>query len=840
MDIKNINLIAHGDCTGCGACASICPTNAIRMEYDADGFLFPQIDETKCVHCGKCYTACPTVKSVQHHDVPQSYAAWADDETRLKSSSGGMFTKLAEAVFAENGVVFGAVFTDDFSAVYHTMAENEEQLAPQRSSKYVQSETRDAYRQAKEMLDSGRKVMYTGCPCQIAGLYNYLGKDYDNLLTVDLVCHGANSVKAYHSFLRELTGGGEIESINFRDKKNFEWSTSMAVYMKNGDVKKAIWDHNDWNEAFKGGLVSRENCSHCPYGRKERISDLTLGDCWQVHRINPTYDDRKGTSLVLVNTEKGRQMLDKIREELKLCAEVPLDEVAKYNGQLLFPPLQKPQRQIMLSHMDADGFHTSLQYACGKKFDVGIVGWWFASNYGSSLTYYALGTILNDMGKSVLMIPMSKKDGNPWEAEIKQTVDFISKYFPVGRNRDFGDMVQFNFCDSFMLGSDQMWTPFTMGMVGYSFFLDFVDVKKRKIAFSTSFGHSDFVADPEKLETISDLLKTFTAVSVREKSGVEICRRQFDVEAEQVFDPVFLCSREKYDRLVEKINFPLPKKYLLCYILDPTPEKEAAAREIAEHEGCEILTILDMKQYNEIKNRWNTGTVLPKVTAEQFIYYIKNCHYLLTDSHHGTCFGIIYHRPYAAVANATRGKTRFVTVAEELGLMHRIFDDASDMIGNPAIYEPIDYAMVDQRLAEATSKAYAWLNDALNKPVKEPTITENIMRVKMERQRIGYELKSRADMVSIKLDRLQRMLGEQQRMIADLVDLNKNQAKEITDLRSEVDELSAKGNALGTNVDALGANVNDLGARFDKYASENKTISGYVIRKLRKQEKPKE
>ena len=715
---NTIAKVSHDACTGCGACLNKCPVNAIKMEYDSEGFLFPKIDET-CIHCGQCLASCPAEHPLPLHETPKSYAVWAQDDIRLKSSSGGMFTLLSDYVLEKGGAVCGAVYAPDFQTVYHAWAESKEELAPLRGSKYVQSDTGLAYRQAKEYLDAGRLVLYTGCPCQIAGLYRYLGKDYDNLYTADLVCHGSNSVSAYQSFLKEFSQGQEIEKVDFRDKKYFTWSTPTVVYLKNGNVKKAAWNEGTWYKGFLEGVINRLNCYQCPYARAERVADVTMADCWQIYRLNLAYDDRKGTSLVLVNSEKGKQLFRNIQDRMKLCEEVPLDFVRQYNGQLNKPTPKHPSRQFFFSHLKELGYHNALWYGRGLRFDVGLVGWWFASNYGSSLTYYALGQILQDMGKQVLFIPIPKRDGEPWEKETQQTIDFLSRYFRVGNERDIDRMDEFNgFCDSFMLGSDQMWTVGSTKQVGYTFFLDFVEKGKKKIAFSTSFGHGNFNADPEMRATASDYLKRFDAVSVREKSGVEICRDVLGIQAEQVMDPVFLCGTEQYDQMLSDISETLPKRYLLCYILDPDETKEKAAREIAEHEGLEILTILGMKEYGWAIHNWSTGTILPKVTTPQFLYYIKHCDFLLTDSHHGACFGIIYQKQYVAMANPNRGKTRFATVAEVLHLESRVVDEPGEILNNESIYEKIDYNRVAQYMKPEVERAKQWLLNALECPTK--------------------------------------------------------------------------------------------------------------------------
>lgn len=713
------------DCYGCGACYNKCPVNAISMEYDDEGFLFPKINDS-CIECGQCSAVCPAIHPIALHETPESYAVWAEDEVRLKSSSGGMFSLLADYILEQGGIICGAAYTEDFQSVYHTWAENKQELSPLRGSKYVQSDTNLTYQEAKSYLEAGKMVLYSGCPCQIAGLYNYLGKTYDNLYTADLVCHGANSLKAYQSFIKEFSGGKEIEKVEFRDKKFYTWSTPTVIYLKNGDVKKAAWNESTWNQGFLEGVINRKNCQHCPFARAERIADITMADCWQVHRYNPAYDDRKGTSLVLINSEHGKNIFNKIRSNMKLCEPVPLDLVRQFNGQLNKPATMHPSRKFFFSHLDQFGYHKALWYGRGRRFDVGIVGWWFASNYGSSLTYYALGTVLEKMGKQVLMLPIAKTNGTPFEPEIQFTIDFISKYFRIGNKRTYDKMYEYNqFCDSFMLGSDQLWVGSYIDLVGYTFFLDFVDKNKKKIAFSTSFGKNDFQASDKECATASDYLKRFDAISVREKSGIDICKKRFDVNADQVFDPVFLCDRTDYDKLADSVDKKIKSKYLLCYILDPTSEKEAAARKIAEHENLKILTIIGMKEYKYASTKWCTGEVLPRITSEEFLFYIKHCSYLLTDSHHGTCFGIIYHKPYSAVVNVNRGATRFETVANALNLRSRLFYDANEICSSERAFETINYSDVDIRLSAETERAFLWLKNALECPAKQNEDTIN-------------------------------------------------------------------------------------------------------------------
>lgn len=731
---RTIRNVPHDACTGCGACMNRCPKDAIRMELDAEGFLHPVVEVARCINCALCRQACPVEHPRPLHPTPPAYAVWAADDVRLKSSSGGMFSLLADYVLKKGGAVCGAVYAADYMSVHHAWAESPEALGALRGSKYVQSDTGMTYRRAKELLEAGRVVLYTGCPCQIAGLYQYLGtRKYPNLITADIVCHGANSITAYQSFLREFAGNGAIARVDFRDKRYFTWSTPTVVYFQDKSVKKMAWNESRWYDGFLGGVITRQNCSTCRYACAERIGDISLADCWKVHELNPAYDDRKGTSLVLVNSAKGREVFDEVARTAKLCEEISLEKIRKWNGQLNRPMPAARNRRFFFNHLPKLGYHKALWYGLGRRWDVGIVGWWFASNYGSSLTYYALGTILEDLGHPVIFIPIAKPDGTPFEPEIRQTVDFIAKYFKIAKERDYRHMPEYNgFCDAFLIGSDQMWTASTTNLVGYSFFLDFVAKDRKKVAYSVSFGQSTFKGTPQQVATARDFLMRFDAISTRELSGVEVCREQFGLEAQQVFDPVFLCPRARYDWLTTEVS-PRQKPYLLCYILDPSPAKEAAARALAAHEGLEVVTILGIKEYAHAKDRWHVGETLSGVTTEGFVNYIRHCAYLLTDSHHGTCFGIIYHKPYMALVNAARGRTRFDTVAQCLDLESRLVNDPQDLVRGAQAYAPIDYDAVEERLGRLKAYARDWLVAALDKPTISAQDTDNTKREQQRR-----------------------------------------------------------------------------------------------------------
>ena len=716
MKENNIICVDWEKCVACGACENICPTNAIVMKYDENGFMYPCIGE-ECTHCGKCKSVCQVIKPIELYNEPDAYAVWnKNEEIRKKSSSGGFFSIIAQYVINKGGIVFGAVYANDFKSVYISEAKTMTEVALMRGSKYVFSETRNSFQLVKKYLDEGKYVLYTGNPCEVAGLIGYLGKPYERLITCDFVCHGANSVKAYRSWLKEFTGNQKIKTLDFRDKSVYKWSTTATAYLENGEEIRQDHENCFWYKGFLEGVTIRENCSECPYAKSERVADFTMADAWQIGRINKAYNDQWGTSLVLVNSKKAKSIYETIGYEMALCEKISLAEIRKYNGYLNHPQLAHPSRKFFFSHLDKDGYHKSLWYGRGLRWDVGIVGWWFASNYGSALTYYVLGKSIEQMGKSVIFIPVPQLNNHNWDVDTQIVEKFMAKHFRIAKKRQYDNLKEVNqFCDSFLLGSDQMWTESTTKLVGYSFFLDFVDKEKKKIACATSFGTSKFNSDLKMRYTARDYLKQFDAISVRENSGVEICRDKFGINAEQIIDPIFWEGEKVFDEIIIKNDCnDLPERYLLCYMLDPDCEKRDLVQYVAKKNQLKILTVFGLKEYEGAKNNWNIGAIVEKPTIEEFLLLIKNCEFLLTDSHHGTCLGIIFHKNYFAIGNEKRGIDRFTTVAKKLGTTDRILSlptnyDVIDQISE------IDYKEVDARLNQEVMRAKEWLINAFEK-----------------------------------------------------------------------------------------------------------------------------
>lgn len=305
------------NCTGCSACMNACPVSCINMKENVTGFLYPVVNSDKCINCQKCEKACPVIKDRIDKDPPEKafhvIVQYKGKEVLRTSTSGGLFTAISEVIINEyQGVVFGAGLTDEYKVV-HTYVENAEDLGRLRSSKYVQSEVGEAYKQAKDFLDSDRVVLFSGTPCQINGLYGYLGIDYDNLITVDVMCRAVPSPKILRKYI-ELCNQrfSKIDRFVFRDKGlGYSYST-LAVYGKDNNGKNKIYrrgiESDEWLRVFFKRYCYRECCYDCMFQNGKRAADLTMWDCFQVYKMAPKLNNNLGATNVIFWNEKAERL----------------------------------------------------------------------------------------------------------------------------------------------------------------------------------------------------------------------------------------------------------------------------------------------------------------------------------------------------------------------------------------------------------------------------------------------------------------------------------------------------------------------------------------------------
>lgn len=313
---KFVKIEENDLCCGCTACYSACPKNAIRMVRDNEGFLYPEVDREKCVNCGMCKKVCPILNKAKLNEFkPKAYLFQnSNEEIRKDSTSGGIFTAIGEFVIKNNGIVYGASFDDNF-VVNHIGIESVDDLSKFRKSKYVQSNQNNCFKEIKQYLDNGKLVCYSGTPCQVVGLRAYLRKDYENLILVDIMCHSVPSplvFEKYKGYILKKTNANKILNINFRDKNKYGYKYSMmTVETDNGIYSQGI-DTDPYLRAFFSDVSIRPSCYNCHFKTMKRVSDLTIWDCFNINEIDKSFDDDKGTTRVLVQSEKGEKLLENL------------------------------------------------------------------------------------------------------------------------------------------------------------------------------------------------------------------------------------------------------------------------------------------------------------------------------------------------------------------------------------------------------------------------------------------------------------------------------------------------------------------------------------------------
>ena len=313
---KHVDVFCKEDCCGCSGCKSICPQKAIEMKEDEEGFLYPFIDEKKCTQCGVCKKVCPVINKQKFNDFkPKAYLFQNEnEEVRSSSTSGGFFSALGEYVVANGGTVYGAVFDENFN-VEHIGITNKDELFRFRKSKYVQSNQKNVFKEIKQKLEKKELVCYSGTPCQVAGLKSFLVKEYDNLITMDIMCHSVPSPKVfdkYKEYILNKMNTNKILSIDFRDKSRYGYKYSMmTVCTDNGTYSEGI-DTDPYLRAFFGDYSVRPSCYKCKFKTMKRVSDITIWDCFNIGEFDKSYDDDKGTTRILVQSVKGEKILDEL------------------------------------------------------------------------------------------------------------------------------------------------------------------------------------------------------------------------------------------------------------------------------------------------------------------------------------------------------------------------------------------------------------------------------------------------------------------------------------------------------------------------------------------------
>lgn len=714
-------------CFGCTACMNICPVKAISMKEDDEGFIMPVIDQNVCTDCGACRNTCPALHPDYSNDMPgRVYGFAADKKTLKKSSSGGAFTLLAEEILGRSGTVFGAAYKDDFS-VHHVAVTDIADLDSIRRSKYSQSDQEDCYTQAKALLEKGKPVLYSGTPCQIAGLNAFLGihngKEYPGLVTCELICHGIPSPKFHQEHLKELSGGNRITSVEMRSRKG--WGTCYLVTTDTGETFGSKNARDIYLNAFLSHLIMRRSCHGCAFAKLPRQADITIGDLWDAKRLELGEPYEQKSSIVLLNTETGTSLWEKALGmsgntpstvnggstfKAKSGARVAITDLSTIDIKTLNHNITRPSADEDMSLRESfyeNVKHMSFEQAVIRtlyNYDTGLV-LHMGNNYGSIATGYALYKAIENMGFSPVMLDsVVAPRGEVAREFVKRHMDLSSKCIPKD-NAKAADML----CENFVLGSDQSlnW-DFIYNMKHLEYMLlGFTSPEKRRISYASSFGSPRESMDDRNIQKgYAALLGRFDAFSVRETYALEMSKRLFHRDADLTADPVFLLDKEDWLDIASCGKAP-QGKYLLAYILENSPAKEALIEMQAKKYGLEPFIITDIATYS------GTGK---QVTPEDWIACFANADRVITDSFHGTCFSLIFEKPFLTVK--ARQTERFDSLAEQLGLdektIGRLFLDQDSPINPKGDYFKMSGAKdLGGKLSDYSKKSREWLHRAL-------------------------------------------------------------------------------------------------------------------------------
>lgn len=710
-------IIEREHCTGCAACANICPQGAIDIKQDERGFHRPVINQEKCVNCGLCKKVCPILNYKETNKKnPNVYAIWANDEIREVSSSSGLFTLFAQYVIDNNGVVVGAAFNNNWE-VEHIIIDNEKDLNKLRGSKYVQSRISEhLYKDIKAILNNDRYVLFSGCPCQVAGLKYYLQKDYEKLILVDLICSGTPSPKALKKYVTEISNNTNISKINFRDKRKYGWTCSHTTITTE---QQEITDFK-FMRSFLSKSISNESCSDCKFATLPRQSDITIGDFWGIEKYKKSWNDKKGTSMFIANNEKGEKIYELLKDKYKRYEKVPI----KYAMQkVLYEPFKaNPQkREKFFKLLENYDFTTTYNYTFGKYNNIGIMNFWYVPNRGAILTNYALNEFLKESGYNVKTInyyPRIERKLHKHSISEK----FEKQYLTMTRYcKDYIDLKRLNkYFGTFIVGSDQVFRDWCVHIHRDKYFLNFASDNSKKIACAASFGFTYYDGPTESKNIMQKYLQRFDAISTREVSGVDILKNTFNIEGTQIFDPVFFINREKYEKIAETSK-KKDTKFLAYYIISMTPAKKKAIDYTANKLG---LKPIDIKR---------------NLPVEDWLYYIKNCDFYIGDSFHGNCFAIMFNKNFFAISPLLgKNDPRLDTLLEIVNLQNHQIKNADEIYTRNELLDNIDYSNRFDKLNSEINRSKKWLINAIDKIKEEKSFNEqdNLFFAQMDRMNI--------------------------------------------------------------------------------------------------------
>lgn len=702
---NNIGVFLKDDCTGCTACIATCSQGAISITEDMDGFIYPYIEREKCINCGRCINVCPISNKEYNKSDVEVYAVQADDSIRRSSSSGGAFSIIAEWFIKSGGVVFGAELSGD--RVVHVMIDKTEDLNRIRKSKYIQSDISDCFCKIKKLLDSKKNVMFVGTPCQCEGVLRYC-RNHEKLLLVDLLCMGVPPQSLFSRYISEELG--DVEEFSFRDKEVDDWGGMLYYsYKKNGKRIRLSAENSSYYTAFLEGYSLRPSCYRCKYTSNNRRSDITIGDFWGIENINKDFQDKKGTSMVIISTTKGKKLWGSISVPKQMKIENAKGLLK--NQALIHPERDRGKRKEFYERIKSQTIKDAVYAIKGDKAQCGIINWWWEDDNGAILTAYALQQTISAMGYTSRLIDF-KTDNNKYGISDKFSAKHLYVTSPIVNEEDYKRL---NDCfDTFIVGSDQV---FRAEWVSDHWFLDFADDNKTKIAIAASFGTNKLNISKLRKSRLKYLLSRFNAVSVREEQGVSLCK-ELGRKSAHIIDPVFYLDYKDYlNNFMIDERKECEEKYIFVYIRDESDYKKRIIDSV-------------LKELNVDKVFYAND----KTEVEEFVEKIYYSSFVVSDSYHGICFSIIFNKCFVCLINNMRGAERFNSLLNTYKLEKKRFVTEGCECNIAAIVnQEIDWESINSIIDQEKEKGINWIRSSLIKNTKVNKLVCSVRKYNYEK-----------------------------------------------------------------------------------------------------------
>ena len=714
-------------CYSCFACQQSCPVNAISMCENENGFLQPVIDDNKCVKCNKCVISCPIENfNFNNSKNPKCFAFRAIPEDQENSSSGGAFYIIAKEFIKNGGYVCGASWIND-RTVGHIVTNKLEEIEKIRKSKYVQSYLGDCYSEIQTLLKNGTKVLFSGTPCQVAGLYSYLNKQYENLYTIDLICHGTPSNKVFQKYLNEVITNDDDKIININFRKKVDNKRIFSLKTTNFEINDEF-SQNTFNHAFLKSYCLKSACYDCKFQTIPRQGDLTIGDFWGLKKYKRKYKKVNGMSVILENNQKGHILNNVLAQNADIYEEVPIKYALKGNICLSRSVYKNKERVLFFKNINNLTLSDAIKLAKDKSdtCDYLIVNFWDSKfNYGAMLTAYAMQEFVEALGYRVKILNTAERTHASWFIGSFME-DFAKRHLNITKEMSFKQAKLYSKnIKGIILGSDQVLRLKFIKSYFNKYLLNFADDSVKKLAISASFGvdcenyKKEVQNDIEFVSLMKNSLKTFDYISCREYSGEKILREVFDTKGETILDPVFLVDKSKYYDLISASRLKIENPSIVSYLLIKNDNYKFVFDLLQKKTGLQVLQL----------ERTNN-----KFSVQDWLKALYNAEMIITDSFHCVCFAILFNKPFYCIDNGKGGRTRFENLDRMFDIRQYILDDINQLC-DIKLDDKIDYAQINDILEQKKDKCLCKLKAVL----AEEKVNNTVINKKQIRHRLFFK-----------------------------------------------------------------------------------------------------